>query len=118
MADLFSMNRPLAVNYQNGSKTIMVAYYPHAEGMVYLEPYWEQRSEGKEVVVLKGTVKGEGPWKVGDVVISLIGCQNTDAELAHQLADWEFHLENVGVDFYQPEKIRLLAKRYGAIVDV
>jgi len=114
--DLFEMKRPLAVNFADGRKTIMVAYYKHPEGMVYLEPFWEQKAEHEKAVVLKGVVKGEGPWKIADAVISLVGCQGTDSDLAQLLAQWEFHIQSVGSDYYQPEDIRTLAKTFGALV--
>ena len=117
MPDLFDMNRPLAVKYKNGEKFIMVAYYQHAEGIVYLEPFWQQKTEDKKAVVLKGKLSGDGPWKIGQAVISLVGCHNTDPELAQMLSDWEFHLQEVGSDYYQPEGIRSLAKQYGGLIN-
>ena len=116
MPDLFSMTRPLAINYKNGEKTIMVAYYRHEKGIVYLEPFWEQKLEGQKATVIKGDLKGDGPWKISDAVISLVGCQGTDPELARLLSEWEFHLQNIGADYYQPENIRNLAREYGAII--
>jgi len=110
------MKRPLAVNFADGRKTIMVAYYKHPDGLVYLEPFWEQKAEGQKVAIIKGDLKGEGPWRIGDAVITLVGCQNTDAELAQMLAQWEFHVQSVGSGFYQPEAIRGLAREYGALI--
>ena len=116
MPDLFEMQRPLSVNYTDGRKTVIVAYYPHAEGMVYLEPFWEQKPEGEKVVLIKGDVKGDGPWRVGSAVLTLVGCQGTDAELAQQLAQWQAHIQEVGSDYYDPEAIRALARQYGALI--
>lgn len=116
MADLFEMKRPLAVTYTNGEKAIMVAYYRHADGLVYLAPFWEQKEEGQKAVVIKGELKGDGPWKIGDATITLVGCQNTDADLAQMLAQWEFHVQSVDSDYYQPETIRNLARKYGALI--
>lgn len=94
----------------------MVVYYPHNEGLLYLRPFWEQQPQGQQATVLKGELKGQGPWKIADAVISLVGCQGTDAELAQQLADWEFHLQNVGQNHYNVDDIRCLAKEYGALI--
>ena len=116
MPDLFTMKRPLAVNYENGNKSIMVAYYPHKEGLVYLEPFWEQKPEGNKAIVIKGEVRGDGPWKIGNAVISLVGCQGTDPYLAQLLSQWEFHVQSMREDYYQPEQIRNLAREYGALV--
>lgn len=116
MANLFEMKRPLTVGYSNGDKEIMVAYYRHSEGLVYLPSFWEKRPEGQKAVVIKGELKGEGPWKIADVVITLVGCQNTDADFAQMLAEWEFHVQSVASDYYQPENIRALAREYGALI--
>ncbi|MDH5425046.1 MAG: hypothetical protein OEY29_08645 [Gammaproteobacteria bacterium] len=116
MPDLFSMKRPLAVNYASGDKTVMVAYYPHADGLVFLPPFWEQREEGNKAVLIKGEITGNGPWKIADAVISLVGCQGTDSELAQMLAEWEFHVQSLPQEYFQPEDIRRLAREYGAII--
>jgi hypothetical protein len=116
MPDLFEMKRPLSVNFTDGSKTIAVAYYPHAQGMVFLEPFWEQKADGQKALVVKGDVKGDGPWRVGNAVFSLVGCQGTDPDLAQLLAEWEFHLQSVGAEYYEPEQIRELAREYGALI--
>jgi len=116
MPDIFQMQRPLAVNFKDGSKTIMVAYYPHEEGLVYLEPFWEKRLPEKKANVIKGEIKGEGPWKIADAVISLVGCQGTDAELAQLLAQWENHVQEVGPDYYKVDDIRSLARSFGALI--
>ena len=110
------MKRPLAVNYSNGEKALMVAYYHHAEGLVYLPSFWEQEAEGAKATVIKGKIQGEGPWKVSDAVISLVGCQGTDPEMAQMLAEWEFHVQSMSEDYYHPESIRSLAREYGALV--
>lgn len=114
MPDLFEMKRPLAVNFTSGQKTIAVAYYPHADGVVILEPFWEQKPPEKKAVVLTGEVRGDGPWRVGNAVLTLVGCQGTDPDLAQLLAQWEFHLQDAGSDYYQQEDIRALAREYGA----
>lgn len=116
MPDLFEMKRPLAVNYSNGEKTIMVAYYPHTNGIVFLPPFWEQKPEGDKATVIKGEVKGEGPWKIADAVISLVGCQGTDPVMAQMLAEWEFHVQSLPQDYFKPDDIRRLAREYGAVI--
>ena len=116
MPDIFEMKRPLAVNYASGEKTVIVAYYPHPQGLVYLEPFWENKAEGQQATVIEGEIKGEGPWIINDAIISLVGCQGTDPDLAQQLAQWEFHVQSVEDDYYQPEEIRQLARKYGALV--
>ena len=116
MPDLFDMQRPLAINYKDGSKGIMVAYYPHAEGLVYLEPFWENKSAENKARVLVGEIKGDGPWRCGDASITLVGCQGTDADLAQLLSQWEDHVQEVGPDYYKVDEIRSLARSFGAMI--
>lgn len=93
MADLFSMKTPLAIQFPDGSKKIMVSYFPHPQGLVFLEPFWNQKPEGQRLNLLTGTIKGDGPWKIENCVISVLGCHGTDAELANQFSDWQFYLQ-------------------------
>lgn len=116
MPDLFEMKRPLAVNFKDGSKTIMVAYYPHKEGLVFLEPFWQDKTQAQKTTVIKGELKGDGPWKIADAVISLVGCQGTDPDLAQLLSQWENHVQEVGPDYYKVEDIRSLARAAGALI--
>lgn len=116
MPELFDMQRPLAVNFKNGDKTIMVAYYPHANGLVFLEPFWENKPADSKARVIEGEVRGDGPWRCGDASITLVGCQGTDADLAQLLSQWEAHVQNVGPEYYNVEDIRSLARSFGAII--
>ncbi|MDH5391825.1 MAG: hypothetical protein OEY11_01440 [Gammaproteobacteria bacterium] len=116
MADIFEMKRPLAINYSSGEKAIMVAYYPHKEGLVYLQPFWQQQAQSEQVTLIKGQLKGQGPWRIADAVITLVGCQGTDPELAQWLAEWECHVQAMGEQYYKAEDIRSLAREYGALV--
>jgi len=91
-------------------------FFPHPQGLLGFEIYWEQAADPSSLIqVYAGEVKGEGPWKVGDAVITVLGCHGTDAELASTFADWKFHRE-FGNPYPQDEEIRAIARRYGASV--
>lgn len=117
MPDLFDMQRPLAVNFSNGDKTIMVAYYRHPEGLVFLEPFWESKAEDQKARLIKGEIKGDGPWRCGNASITLVGCHGTDAELAQLLSEWENHLQQVDPEYYVVDEIRALARSFGALIN-
>jgi len=86
MADVFTLRAPLLVRYQNGKQCLIAEKFLHPEGLVYVKPFWLD-SELPEVHLLKGEIKGEGPWKIGDVIIRLLSC--ADTEQAMEWAQWQ-----------------------------
>jgi hypothetical protein len=112
--DLFSLTAPLAVRFPNGTKHIMAEYFPHPEGILYFEPFWHQDSTEQRIHLLKGELKGDGPWKIGDGVIAVIGCQGTDPELALELAQWQDHLMMTGNEYLPHADILTAAREHGA----
>ena len=86
MADLFTLTAPLVVCYTDGEKRLVADKFQHAQGLVFAEPYWLE-SETPIAYLLKGTVKGEGPWKIGEVVVRLLNCGDTEQSM--QWAQWQ-----------------------------
>ena len=112
--NLFTCNTPLAIRFRDGSKSIMVEYFQHADGLLFFEPFWNTTA-GYEPVVIKGEVKGDGPWKVGDCVITVLACHGCDAELALVFADWQNALLMQGDDYPDRTTVQAIARKYGAI---
>ena len=110
---LFSANTPLAIRFPNGSKKIMVEYFCHVDGLLFFEPFWNTIEKYVPVVVA-GEIKGDGPWKVGDCVVTVLACHGTDATLALEFADWQGYLQMQGDEYPTPEAIAQLAQSYGA----
>lgn len=95
MADLFSMTAPLLIRHKTGARHIMVERYPVAngDGLVYFEIFWHrQRPASQAIHRITGQIKGDGPWKIGDSIITVLGCQGTDPELASAYAEWQSYL--------------------------
>jgi len=92
MADLYTLTTPLLVRYPDGEQRLIADKYMHPHGMIYAEPYWLE-SESPRAYLIKGTIKGEGPWKIGDVIVRLLSCGDT--EEAMQWANWQQHLMSV-----------------------
>jgi len=72
MADLFSITAPMLVRRGDGARHIMAECFPLAEipGLVYFELYWHlQRPATQAIHVVRGEIRGEGPWKIADSVI-------------------------------------------------
>lgn len=116
MADLFAMKSPLVIRLPDGRKHIMAEYFRHPEGLLYFEVFWHQQPEQSAIHLVQGEYKGDGPWKVGDCVISVLGCHGTDPELAGLFSDWQT-LMQMAPDAYPDEvQIRALAVSKGAII--
>lgn len=110
MADLFSVTAPLRVRYPDGSAHVMIHSFPHALGLVYFRPFWERLPPGEGIVLLRGEVRGSGPWKVGAAVVTLLGCHGTHPESAAQYAAWQAHLTARGGAYPQREELAALAR--------
>ncbi len=92
----------------------MVECFAHPEGLLYFDPFWEQQAEAAAVHLLRGTLKGEGPWKVGDAVITVLGCHHTDPEVADAYAAWQTHLQMA--EYPSRPEIAAIARRHGAAI--
>ncbi|MDH5593332.1 MAG: hypothetical protein OEY35_06985 [Gammaproteobacteria bacterium] len=111
--DIFLVNTPLSIRFPDGTKKIMVEYFPHKEGLLFFEPFWSTAKDYVPVIV-KGEIKGDGPWKVGECLVAVLACRGTDAELALEFADWQGYLQMYGQDYPEAEAVMTLARKYGA----
>ena len=116
MADLFSVTAPLVIRFPDGEKRIMVERFPLANGLLYLEPFWTQQEPETAFQRVEGPLRGDGPWKVGDAVITVLGCQGTDPAMAGLHARWQTHMQEPGFEFPPREIVEALARERGALV--
>ena len=116
MADIFTVKSPLAIRMPDGSKKILVELFPHDKGAVGFELGWELTDIPDPYIhTFEGALKGEGPWKIGDCVLTVLGCHGTDAELASEYANWQFQRE-MGSSYPDVETIVALARKFDAEV--
>jgi len=116
MADLYTVKTPLSIRLPDGEKRILMEFFPHPRGLLGFEIFWEQAADASDLIrVYEGELKGEGPWKVGDAVLTVLGCHGTDAELASLFADWKMQRE-MGVEYPSEEEVIHLARSHGAMV--
>ena len=115
MADLFTLTAPLMIRYPDDSRHVMVACFRHPDGIVYFRPFWDRLPEGEGIQVVIGDLKGEGPWKVGDTVVTVLGCQGTNPEQAAEFADWKFHLEQRGEYCPTRDEFQAIAMKKGVL---
>ena len=115
MADLFTLTTPLLICYPDKIRHVMVACFPHANGIVYIRPYWNELPDGEGIQIARGDIRGEGPWKVGDAVITVLGCQGTHPEQAAEFADWKFSLEQHGERYPTRDELEVIARERGVL---
>ena len=113
MADLFSMKAPLMIRFPGGEKHIMAEYFRHPKGLLFFDVFWNQIGESA-IHLVEGEYKGDGPWKVGDCVINVLGCHGTDAELATLFSEWQTYRQ-MSDDYPASDEIWKLAQQKGAI---
>ena len=95
MANLFSIKSPLLVRYPNGEQHVVAELFQHAQGIVYFVPWW-LAVEPPGVYLVEGEVRGEGPWKIGDVIVRLMSCGDSDDSM--YWAQWQQYLSGCEPD--------------------
>lgn len=118
MADLFSMKSPLMVRFENGESRVMAEYFRHPQGLLYFDVFWPEcwpDRMASVVHLVEGEYKGEGPWKIGGAVISVLGCHGCDADLATQFADWQNWLQMQAKNYPANLELASIARQFGAM---
>ena len=113
MADLFSVTAPLLIRFRDGRREVMVERFQHPDGLLYFKPFWDELAPAQGICVVFGEVRGEGPWKVGDAVVTVLGCQGTDPEQAALFAEWQQRLEQLGATYPGRDELYALAREAG-----
>jgi hypothetical protein len=113
LADLFSITAPLLIRYVNGVRHVMVERFRHPEGLVYFRPFWDRLPDTEGVQFVRGDITGEGPWKIGTAVVTLLGCHGTDPQEAAEFSDWQCHLEQLGAAYPSRPALEELARSKG-----
>lgn len=114
MPAIDELTAPLLLQHPNGQKQVVAACFPHPLGLLYLDLYWHLSTPDKSAHLLKGTLSGDGPWKVGNTVIRVLGCQGTDPEVQDQYSQWQHYLTENADRYPPPEQLRDIARKLGA----
>lgn len=115
MADLFSMKSPLMIRFADGEARVMAEYFAHPEGLLYFDLFWMQAVD-TSIHLVKGEYKGEGPWKIGNAVISVLACHGSNADLATQFSEWQSWMQMFGDEYPAQAEIEEIARAHGASV--
>jgi len=114
MNNLFSVTAPLTIKYADKSKKIVIEKFPHKEGLLIFEPFWHINGLSESVHLIKGELKGEGPWKINECVINVTGCEGSDPEMAQLVTEWQAYLSVPEQKYPNDDQIRGLAMKLGA----
>ena len=115
MADLFSVTAPLAIRFKDtGEKQIMLERLPYDDGLVFLPTFWTDGELQKALRYVPGPIDGDGPWKVGNAIVTVLACHGTDATLANDFSCWQSRLMELGEDYPDDEEIALFMKTHAA----
>ncbi|MGM0680389.1 MAG: hypothetical protein ACQESY_11055, partial [Pseudomonadota bacterium] len=71
----------------------------------------------KQTHLVEGEIKGEGPWKIGEHVINLLGCQGANPELAMQFEQWQAYKQRADVDYPPEPLVAAIARKMGASIE-
>ncbi len=105
------------IRLPSGEKRVVAEYFSHPQGILYFDLLWHLGDPDMSIHLVEGSIKGEGPWKVGDCVLNVLGCHSTDHDLASEFDDWRQYLaENADV-YPAASVIRAIARHHGALVD-
>ena len=115
LMSIYDVTAPMTIRYPDGEKKLIIEKYRHAEGLLFFEPFWHIKGLQQGVHLIRGEVTGEGPWKIAGHVITVTGCQNTDAEMAQQLSEWQTYLATPDIEYPAPDQISGLARKLGAV---
>jgi hypothetical protein len=114
MADLFSVTAPLLIRLPSGEQRVMAERFAHPHGLVFFDLFWHLGDPRETVHLVSGPIKGDGPWKVGDAVVRVLGCHGTDGPLASQFDEWRSYLTEHADAYPERAFIEAVARRYGA----
>jgi len=114
MADINSVTAPLVLREPQGTEKVIAACFTHPQGVLYLDLFWHQSTPQQAAHLISGELLGEGPWRIGEHRLRVLGCHNTDPHLADQFAAWQQYLQ-AHPDEYPPRRqIEEIAMRLGA----
>ena len=117
MADLFSITAPLMIRFANGDEQVIAHHFKHAKGLLYFDLYWHLGQPQDTIHIVEGEVKGDGPWKIGEYVINVLGCHGTNSELATRYEQWQTFLQQAEADYPAEGLIHAIARKLGAQPD-
>lgn len=114
MADLFTVTAPLMIRLPSGERRVMAERFPHPMGLLYFDLFWHVRDPSSAIHLVEGEIRGDGPWKIGAHVVTVLGCQGTHGECASDYDAWRLYLLENSDAYPARPLIHAIARRHGA----
>lgn len=114
MARIEQVTAPLVIRFADGSEKVVAACFPHPLGLLYLDLFWHLNNPKQAAHLIRGELSGDGPWRVGEARIRLLGCHNTDPQLQDQFGPWRAYLEERSDEYPPQPQVLEIARRLGA----
>ena len=114
MPSIASVTAPLVLRHPDGREQLIAAGFEHPRGLLYFDLYWHQKTPRESAHLIEGELRGEGPWRIGDTRLRVLGCHNTDPYLQHTFSDWQHYLQTHADDYPPRAQIVDIAHRLGA----
>ena len=113
MAQIDTVTAPLVIRFSEEEEKVVARAFSHPLGLVYLDLFWHESTPDQAAHLIRGKLQGEGPWRIGNARIRVLGCGATDPHLQEQYLPWRDFL-NQYPDRYPPEaQIMEIARRLG-----
>ncbi|MCB1734522.1 MAG: hypothetical protein H6981_15400 [Gammaproteobacteria bacterium] len=116
-SNLFTVTAPLMIRSADGGEHVIAELFEHPLGILWFEPYWHLGDPKTTLHLVEGEVRGEGPWRVADHILNVLGCHGTNAELAIGFERWREFLLDPASDYPPVELVKAIARHRGAITD-
>ena len=114
MASIGSVTAPLVLRHPDGREQLIAAGFEHPRGLLYFDLYWHQQTPLQAAHLIEGELRGNGPWRVGDARIRVLGCHDTDPHLQAAFVDWQHYLQTHADDYPPRAQVLDIARRFGA----
>jgi hypothetical protein len=114
VAAIDTVTTPLVLRQPDGREQLIAACFPHPAGLLYLDLYWHRSTPREAAHLVRGELRGDGPWRIGDVRLRVLGCHHTDPHLQAAFTAWQRYLLDHPGDYPPRAQILELARRLGA----
>lgn len=109
-----TVTAPLVLRHPDGREQLIAACFSHPQGLLYLDLFWHRSTPDDAAHLIRGELRGEGPWRVGDARLRVLGCPHTDPHLQDAFITWQRHLQDHPDEYPSRAQIREIARRLGA----
>ncbi|WP_201340858.1 hypothetical protein [Abyssogena phaseoliformis symbiont] len=116
MNKLFTMCSPLYIKYPNGETRVIEALFEYLKGVLYFE-FFLEKDLTYSINIIKGEVMGEGPWKVGQCSLHVLGCNHTHPQLCEMHAFWQQELLQNLAQFRASDVVKIACEKGAFLPD-